>query len=198
VIRINLLPPEYSAAQSKNELKVLVAVVSVVVVSLGGLLLIYEKRKAANLDQLIAEQQVKLDQYKNVDSQIQRIESDKRALQSKRDVIRNLNSSRLIYPVFFEDLLPLIPSDVWISDIKLDRQAGPQLDYKLTSRALSNFALATWLTNMEQSTHFSNVKIDRINYEYAGGAEKDTPPVLSFQLSFSYQHKGPLPLSEFN
>jgi len=109
-------------------------------------------------------------------------------------VIVNLNRSRLIFPVFFEDLLPLIPSDVWLLDIHFDKSAGAGADYKLNAKALSNYALATWLTNLEQSTHFSNTKISAISYD--NGGEEKGGPTLSFQVSFTYQHQGPLPLAE--
>lgn len=125
------------------------------------------------------------------------METKKQVLVAKRDVILGLNKTRLAFPVFFEDLLPLIPSDVWVTEVKMDRQNGAGGDYHLNSKALSNFALATWLTNLQQSTHFTNVKLDKISYDY-GSSEKDGQATLSFTLTFTYQHQGPMPLSENN
>ena len=198
MIRINLLPPEYAEAQTRKERNFILAVVGV---ALSFFLIVvygFKKAQSADLDRKIIQSESDLKKYQAIVDQIQNIEQQKNKLASKRDVIRNLNSSRLIYPVFLEDLLPLIPADVWVSDFELQRQSGSTLEYRLSSKALSNYALATWISNLEQSVHFSAVKLDQITYEYSGDKEKGAPPVLSFSIAFSYQHKGPMPLSKFN
>ena len=114
-------------------------------------------------------------------------------LKAKREVIRNLNRSRLVIPVLFEDLLPIIPSDVWFKGITASNK-GQGIHLKFQSNALSNFSLATWLTNLEQSKHFSQVKFDAISYsKKSAGA----PPQLRFSLDCQYKHVGPFPLEEY-
>jgi Tfp pilus assembly protein PilN len=148
---------------------------------------------ASRLERRIVEAENTLRQYQAIVDQIRDIEGKKQKLIAKRDVIINLNRARLTYPVFFEDLLPLVPSDVWVSDIRFESANN----IRLSSRASSNYALATWLSNLQNSTNFSNVKLDRISYEYAGDKET-TQPMLSFQLTFTYNHQGPMPLTENN
>jgi type IV pilus assembly protein PilN len=196
MIRINLIPAEYAAARAKKEQQILLGAGAGIVVVVLVAFLGFKRSQASSLQEKIQTAESDLKTYQATIDQINQIQADKTRLMTKRDVILGLNRSRLVYPVFFEDLLPLIPSDVWVSDIRFERAAGTSQEYRLSSKALSNFAVATWLTNLEQSTHFTNIKIDRINYEYA--PTDKTNPTLSFQLSFSYQHQGPLPLSEMN
>lgn len=193
MIRINLLPPEYAQAQSKKEVQILSGSVGAfLVIVLMGFWYIRSKT-ASNLQQEITEKEADLRKYQSIVSQIETIEQNKRQLLAKRDVIRNLNRSRLIYPVFFEDLLPIVPSDVWVKQVDIQEQ-GANMKVVMASQALSNFALATWLTNLQQSTHFSNIVLSPIAYSNSDQSSQ----VLSFNITCTYQHQGPFPLSEFN
>jgi type IV pilus assembly protein PilN len=196
MIRINLIPPEFAQFQSQREQKIIFGSLGAVVGIFLMLFLFVEMLRASRLESKIQEAQGTLQQYQAIVDQIKDIEDKKGRLTAKRDVIVGLNRSRLVFPVFFEDLLPLVPSDVWVADIRLDRVNGNSMEYKLNSRAASNYALATWLTNLQQSTNFSNVKLDRISYDYLGGDKDTTQPILTFQLSFTYQHQGAMPLTQ--
>lgn len=193
MIKINLLPPEYEQVQARREQKVIFGLGGVVlaVVLLGFYAI--EAKKAAALGAKISEAENDLKKYQAIVSQIDQIEADKKRLSAKRDVIRNLNRSRLVYPVFFEDLLPIIPSDIWISNVQITEMGQGQMKVVMASNALSNFALATWLTNLQQSTHFSGIDLSPISY-----AKTETGSTLSFVLTCVYQHKGPFPLSDAN
>ncbi len=197
MIRINLIPPEFAAAQQKKEQNILVGTFGG---AIAGVLLLFWALKVAQakgLESKIIQSEATLRSYQAIVDQIKEIEDKKQKLISKRDVILGLNRSRLSYPVFFEDLLPLIPSDVWVTEVRFEKSNGAASDYRLSSRALSNFALATWLTNLQQSTHFSNVKLDRISYE-SGAGDREGQSTLNFILTFTYQHQGPMPLTEAN
>lgn len=196
MIRINLIPPEYAQLQGEQDQKLILVSATIVASVFMILFLGVKKIQASRLESKINEAQATLHQYQAIVDQIKDIEEKKNRLTSKRDVIVSLNRSRLIYPVFFEDLLPLVPSDLWVSEIKMDRSSGASADYRLSCRAASNYSVATWLTNLQQSTNFSNVKLDRINYEYAGGDKDNSAPTLSFQLTFTYSHQGSMPLTQ--
>jgi type IV pilus assembly protein PilN len=193
LIRINLLPPEYAAAQAKKEQQLILGTVAGVLVVFLFLFWFIQSRRAARLERQIEEADAELRKFQAIISQIETIENSKKQLLAKRDVIRNLNRSRLIYPVFFEDMLPIIPSDVWVTNVQI-QESGTAMKVVMASNALSNFALATWLTNLQQSTHFTNVELSPISY-----ANNDQGgQTLTFSITCSYQHQGPFPLQEFN
>jgi len=193
LIRINLLPPEYAAAQSKKEQQVVMGSAAASIVVVLFMFWFVQSRKAARLEKQIEEADAELRKFQAIISQIDSIEANKKQLTSKRDVIRNLNRSRLIYPVFFEDLLPIIPSDVWVTNVQILEQ-GAGMKVTMASNALSNFALATWLTNLQQSTHFSGIDLSPISYSN----NDQNGQTLSFSITCMYQHQGPFPLQEFN
>jgi type IV pilus assembly protein PilN len=193
MIKINLLPSEYAQAQARRDQQL-------IAISVGSCLFIFlvgfwylKSKKAVRLEQEIREAEAELRKSQAIISQIEEIETRKQQLMGKRDVIRDLNRSRLIYPVFFEDLLPIIPSDVWINALQIQDNAG-QLRLSMNSFALSNFALATWLTNLQTSTHFSSIDLSPINYT----ANEQGAQTLSFTINCTYKHNGPFPLSEYN
>jgi type IV pilus assembly protein PilN len=192
MIRINLIPPEFSAIQEKKNQQLLLGTAGSIAAFLLILLWVVKSRQAATLQTQIAQAEADLAKYQSIVSQIERIEADKAQLSAKRDVIRNLNRSRLIYPVFFEDLLPIIPSDVWVTNIQISEQ-GNQMKINMNSNATSNFAVATWLSNLQQSTHFSGIDLSAISY-----TTNDQGTQLSFNITCTYQHQGPFPLSEYN
>ena len=193
MIRINLLPPEYAAAQSKKEQQVILGSGAVVLVAVLFLFWFVQSRKAARLERQIQEADAELRKFQAIISQIESIEASKKQLTAKKDVITSLNRSRLIYPVFFEDLLPIIPSDVWVTNVQITEQ-GAGMKVTMNSNALSNFALATWLTNLQQSTHFSGIDLSSISY----APNEQSGQTLTFSITCAYQHQGPFPLQEFN
>jgi len=195
VIRINLLPPEYEAAQAKKEQQIYFGGVgALALVILAGFWL-FEAGRASALETKILNAQAELSKYQAIVSQIEKIESDKSKLAAKRDVIKNLNMSRLAYPVFFEDLLPIVPGDAWITNLVILEQGGGNMKVTMNASALSNFALATWLTNLQQSKHFTGVDLSPIAYAQREGVGGQ---VLSFTLTCNYKHQGPFPLQEGN
>ena len=192
MIRINLLPAEYEIAQSKKEQQLIIGAGGCILFGVLAIVWWLKSERASELEGKISGAQAQLQTYQAVVSQIERIEADKKALLSKRDVIQSLGRSRLVYPVFFEDLLPVIPPDVWLGNLSMVDQ-GPQLKVTMNSSASSNFAVATWLTNLQQSPHFSGVELSQISY--APNTDEATQ-TLSFTLTCMYQHKGKFPLSD--
>ncbi len=191
MIRINLLPTEYAEAQRRKEQKILAFCGGGFLSTLLLVVWFVEMRTAVSLRKTVTEREATLAGYQAIISQIEAIEAEKKAMIQKRDVIKNLNRSRLLYPVFFEDFLPIIPSDVWVTSIQIAEQ-GDQMKVTMNCNALSNFALATWLTNLQQSKHFSGIDLGSISYANSDQGSS----VLSFPLGVKYRHQGPFPLEE--
>lgn len=194
MIRINLIPPEYAAAQEKKEQQILIGFSSAIVAVVLILFWFVQSRRAAQLQTKITDAEAELKTYQSIIAQIDSIEANKRQLVAKRDVIRNLNRSRLIYPVLFEDLLPILPSDVWLSQMQFAEQpGGTAMKITMNLSAISNFSVATLLSNLQQSTHFSGVELSPISY-----TTSESGQILVFTITCGYQHQGPFPLMDGN
>src|SRR5438477_458560 len=106
MIRINLIPPEFAEAQSKKEQKVLLGTAGGILFALLLVFWVVKRSQATILQEKIVQAEIDLRKYQAVVDQINAMETEKKNLIAKRDVIVNLNKSRLVFPVFFEDLLP--------------------------------------------------------------------------------------------
>lgn len=193
MIKINLIPPEYLQARAKKELQiVMTTILGVFVVVLMSFYFI-KKAQAASLLTDISNAEIQLRSLQATREEIDRIQAEKQRLMAKRDAIVTLNKTRMLYPVFVDDFLPLLPSDVWFVDVKLISQSGLTLSYSINTKATSNYAVATLLTNLQQSSNFSNVKIGLISYQN-GPSEGET--TLTFNLTLTYTRNTPMPFAE--
>jgi len=191
MIKINLLPPEYEEAQKKKEVIMLGGGAGVILICVLTFFWFIQKSRAAALEGKIRQSEADLQTFQTIIGEINQIEADKKRKEEKLNVIKSLNRSRLIYPVLFEDFIPIVPADVWITNMALDEK-GDSIKITMSCRATSNFAVATWLTNLQQSPHFSGINLGSISY-----SRSEQSTTLSFSLDCSYQHRGPLPLSEY-
>lgn len=193
MIRINLLPPEYEAAQRKKEQQIVFGGTGGVILAILLLFWFVKKSTASNLQEKIDRAEAEYSKYQTIIAEIEQIENDKRRKQERLNVIKDLNRSRLVYPVFFEDFVPIVPGDIWMTNVDMTESGGGTIELKYNCKATSNFALASWLTNLEQSPHFTKVKLGPIRY--AKNSEGLT--ILEFSLECAYRHQGAFPLAEY-
>jgi len=191
MIRINLLPPEYEQAEKKKEAIVLGSGAGIIVMVILLMIWMVQKSRAAALEVKIQQAQAELQTFQTIIEEIKAIEADKRRAEEKLGVIKNLNRTRLVYPVFFEDFIPIVPADVWVTSMNLDEKTD-RINISMACKATSNFAIATWLTNLQQSPHFSDLKLGPIGYQ-----KSDQTTILTYNLDCVYRHSGPMPLSEY-
>ena len=124
MIRINLIPPEILAAQEKKEQQILMGVGVGAIAAVVALFWVVKSHQAGTLKEQVRAAQSELEAYRTVDAQIQQIQQEREQLVKKRSVIQEVNQDRLVYPKFFEDLLPLSPADVWFTNLNIEERAG--------------------------------------------------------------------------
>ena len=91
MIRINLIPPEYTAAQDKKNQQILLGTGGSLLVFFLVIFWVLKSREASSLEGQITQAEADLAKYQSIVSQIERIEADKSQLSDKQDVIRNMN-----------------------------------------------------------------------------------------------------------
>jgi Tfp pilus assembly protein PilN len=188
MIRINLLPREIYAKRQLEQLKMIGLLLAGVVVLAVAAFSYLQIQKEAKVDQEIGDAKRELVKYQEIDNRVRELDSARGQLSSQRSVIEQLLTGALIYPRFFEDYISLLPSEIWVTSVNTQMNAAGGLEVTANAQALSNFAIADWLTNLQTSPLCSNVKMGAIS----GTEESDASPALySFTMSFSYVRKGP-------
>ena len=173
MIKINLLPPEIEkkAVAQRRAILVTSAVVAVLAIFVGIYFLRLAKITSlkAELKKVTAEHK----KYEKDLKKINRIESQKAALQNKLNVINELMGSRLDYPKLMEFLTrkDVLPGKVWLKSFSA-MGSGNVIKLTLDMEAMDNYAVADFLTDMEKSPHIDKVKISGFAASSSGEKKK--------------------------
>ncbi len=186
MININLLPREIYAAKAKKQLTVVgIGVGGLAVVGLLGYYATL-MQKESSLNRRLAEAQAEEAKYQAIANEVQQMEMAKQQQATRYGVIAQLVSGTLVYPKFFEDFMALLPADVWIGSLNTSTDASYGLAVSVNAQALSTFAIADWLTNLQSSPLCGDVKLGSISVaEEAEGRSA----VFSFQMNFTFRRR---------
>lgn len=187
MIRINLLSPENIKKEEPKEIIALAVVVMVLFVSAGIIQYVMKLGAYAALEGKISKTQTELNKYESIVKQVEALQATKNVLETKKNVINNLMAGRLIYPRMMEELLQLLPSNIWFTN--LDTQLSPDLSMKLTvtAQSLDVYSIADLITSLSSSGNFANVEIGSISTSLSDPKR----PVSNFTLAFTYKRQLP-------
>ncbi len=183
MIKINLLPPEI---QKRGRRKHLIRLIG-----LSGLLVVFTvfaiySQKFLHYQRLTRELktiELELKKIEPVVKEIEQRQKEKELLTKKYQVIKDLMRNSLLYPRFLEELVTILPDNVWFAN--LTTKSTPDLsglEVNLDASALDNYATADFLTALEKRRNFSNIELGPMQ---KSGSEKE--PVFSFRLTFRYR-----------
>ncbi|MGQ0644020.1 MAG: PilN domain-containing protein [Elusimicrobiota bacterium] len=184
MIRINLLPAEIRADETRRQLAVLASAAGVLAAAglLAVLALRINKANALQRDLVVANEELR--KYEAIVQQVEQLQSTKNELQARRDIIQRLLKGRLLYPKFFEDFMSLLPAEIWVTSLTTTPQQAESLSVAVNAQSTSNFAIADWLTNLQASPYCASVELGAIS---AQEAEEGRAPILMFSITFKYQ-----------
>ena len=187
MIRINLLPREIYAQRAQRQLVVLGMGLggAVILIFLGYLGLIMKKE--ADLQKQFAEAKNEEQKYQAIANEVQQLDVKKQQLSNRYSVIQQLVTGTLVYPKFFEDFMALLPADVWIGSLSTTTDPTYGLSVAVSAQALSAFAVADWLTNLQSSPLCSDVRLGAISVSEETEGRGST---YSFSMNFVYRRTG--------
>ena len=155
MIRINLLPVRQLKRQAllRQQLYMfgaIIATVSLVVAAVW----IMDRRAMARLEAEQAELRTNLEQLKPIVDEVNTLERREKLLNARIETIQRLRSNQR-GPVHVLDALSRnLPEQAWLETI--DESAGV---YKVGGYALTNFAVADLLRNLQRSKEFTGVDL---------------------------------------
>ncbi|HCJ66433.1 MAG TPA: hypothetical protein DHV62_03680 [Elusimicrobia bacterium] len=185
MIKINLLPPE---AKKKAEKKRIIAFFGL---GIGLLFLIifgiYSQKVIyyRSLEKEIRMLEIELKRLEPILKEIENKQKEKDLLTKKKQVMKDLMQNTLLYPQFLEELVNILPNNIWFSN--LTTRPNPErkeLEVNLDASALDNYAIADLLATLEKKDIYSNIDLGPISKT---GSENQA--ILNFRLSFRYQPK---------
>jgi type IV pilus assembly protein PilN len=155
MIRINLLPIRElkKQAQLRQQLYVCGAIAGVVMIGVS-LVWLMDMRAIGRLEKEKATLQAELERLKPIVTEVNALEQREKLLQTRIGTIHRLRSNQRGPVHVLDELSQNLPEQAWLEAI--DENAGV---YKVAGYALTNFAVADLLRNLQRSKEFSNVDL---------------------------------------
>lgn len=180
MIKINLLPQEIEkkAVAQRRMILAVAAGVMVVVVFIGIYLLRVAKITALKGNLRTAQEELK--KYDVALAKVQKIEAEKKRLETQLGVITSLIEARLDYPVMMEVITrkEFLPSNAMINSFSATSVANG-IRFAFTVEAADNYSVADLLANLEQSPLFSEVTVSGFASSGAASLAASAPRTMS-------------------
>jgi type IV pilus assembly protein PilN len=155
MIRVNLLPVRelQKQAQLRQQLYTCTAIAVVVLIGVG-LTWVADRRALAVLKEERAGLQVELERLKPIITEVNALEQREKLLHARLNTIQRLRGNQRGLVRVFDELSRNLPEQAWLEAI--DESAGV---YKVAGYALTNFAVADLLRNLQSSSEFTGVDL---------------------------------------
>lgn len=182
MIRINLLSPDLIKKEERNEFIYIGYAVIAIVVIMGVVQYTTKLSMYRKLDARLTNIQQELGKYEEIVKQVDALQASKQVLEKKKGVIDSLMKGRLLYPRFMEELMEIMPSNVWLKNMNTQTQQDGTLTVSVDAEALDNYAIADIISAMAVNKNFTNPELVQVN---SATAAKTTTSV--FRITFSYK-----------
>ncbi len=190
MININLLPKEVAEQQKFKEITTLVLGVSILISSI--LIAIYLSKRVVlvNLNNQLYRIERELKKMEPIVKEVEQLKATKANLETKKNLVERLLTTGLVYPKLMVDLLKVLPEDVWFSNMSttvIRDQNTPDkkfsgISVRLTCSCYDKISIADFLSNLENSDKFQNVKLGPINV-----TQQDKYEIHNFTMEFVYK-----------
>jgi Tfp pilus assembly protein PilN len=184
MIKINLISSENIQKVERNEVVVLLSLVMAIVLAGAGVRYVSLYSNNRKLESRITAIEQELGKYQNIVRQVDELQKTKGVLETKRNVIKSLMASRLIYPRFMEEIVTLMPVNIWFRTLGTQLQKDGRLDIVLDAESLDNYSIADFIASLTRNQDFSGVELGPINT-----VTNNKVTSSSFRLNFAHQKK---------
>jgi len=187
MVNINLLPQEFIQRQKFKEMVSLIILSAsiIVIVLISVYVLQFTTLMRLNSELVVIQKEIK--SLEPIVKEVEQLKKNKAELESTKQLVEQLLFSGLVYPKFMVDLLKVLPENIWFSNMSTTIGRDPttntvsSLDVKLTCSSYDKFSIADFLSNLENSDKFQNVKLGPINI-----SQQDKYELHNFTIEFKY------------
>ena len=153
--RINLLPvKDAQIANQRRQQASLVILGACLVALLMVVPYVWQKRQIATLDGEMDELRVEVAKYEDLTREARDLDKKRKELQTKLDVIKDLDRKRVGPVHVLSDLADSVPEKLWVEDFTETGGVANVIGW-----ALDNQTVAAFMTQLESSEYFNNVDL---------------------------------------
>ena len=136
---------------------------------------------------VIARKKTRIQELETIIAKVEELEAAKVKLNNKKGIIKSLESERVRYPQFMDDVMRLLPANVWLTSLATISQIPTNsMDVTMMLSALDNYAIADFVANLENSEIFTGVTLGAISTSSGPNNVK----VMNFQIKALYKNLG--------
>ena len=192
MIKVNLLSPEKKEASrgkkeaisleekrgNKFNVPVIIAAMALTLIIL--IFLYFSQLSNYNEKiRILKDREAKKTQLENVLKTLENLERIKARLDKKVKIINQLKNRQKIVVKMMDDMSSSIPDWVWLNNLSFSHGA-----LTISGKALSNNLIADFIKNMQNTNHFSNVRINFFKREKQSGLD-----IFNFSIKSNYVEK---------
>ena len=184
MIKINLLPSNMIRREERKEIFVFACIFVGFVAVIGGVhyALKFSAYNTVQRRTEIIKQE--LNNYESIVKQVETLQTTKRGLETRMNVISTLMTRRLIYPQFMETLVKALPGNVWFKSLSTKYDGIEKIVCALSAECSDNYALADLITALASNPKFSGVEVGPISTNASGPRQTSV-----FSLNFIFKGK---------
>ena len=182
MIRINLLPPDSIKKEERQEY-LLIAYAILFILLIAGFCNFGIKYKAyKQVEGKVKNLEQELSKYEAIVKQVESLQTTKTILENQRNVINTLMTFRLIYPHFFEDLIRIIPDNIWFKSMDTKLDTNGNINVNLNAESMDTYSISDFITSLAANDNFQKVELGPIT---TSGNEKFS--TSAFRITFYHR-----------
>ncbi len=180
MIKINLVPQEILDKEVQKQRMVQVGFVA------GFCFLIFtgisfkHYYKGVVLVRTLEESEAKFKKLAKIVAQVEALETQAKAVRGRLDVMKDLEASRPLYPLFMTDLLSTFPRGIYLTSLAT-HNADKGLKLTMGVASLSSEDVSDWYRTLDVSEKFHNQRMGGLTLTSDGG--------VTFSMSVDYEDK---------
>lgn len=162
MIRINLLPPEISEEKvKKRQMELFVGAIILVLVIL---LLIYvgKLRQLGAVEKQIGETETALQTESAIVTQVESLQLSQNVLNRRMNIIKELVKNQFTWVEILDEMNECLPKEIWLTSLS-SSETGFQKALTFTGVAFNNFAVADFITALDNSKYFTDVELTSLD-----------------------------------
>lgn len=123
--------------------------------------------------------------YADLIEQAERLRARRDSVAERVEIIQEIDRDRYVWPHIIDEVARALPEYTWLTNL-VQSSLGETLELRIEGRAGTNFALTTFMENLEASPYVRQVTLvnTQLTVESQGGVSRS---VNSFTLDASYE-----------
>ena len=160
MIRINLLPPEITEKKKQKRQILLIFTVVGLILLMIIILGVRQNRQLAAVEKEFNEVNTAFQKESETVAKVKSLEQKKANLDKRMGVIKKLVKGQFFWVEILDEISQRLPQNVWLGSLTSTEGAEKILTFN--GIAFDNFAIADFITSLDNSQYFGEVELNYI------------------------------------